>query len=280
MNGDPTTTLLGMLAAWTLFYTAIKVSKFERPGLEVSSFYALYKSTRLNNLIGRLGRWRPDLWRVLGNIGVAACVGQVAFVAYLLSNNLLSFIYKPEQATPVQPLIPGVTISVGSLPWFFMAAGVVILFHELSHGVQCVVEGVPVKSSAILYAVITFGGAVEPDEEVLNTKSAVSKMRIFAAGSLTNLLTGLLIVPIFIAFGGYIPLWLGVFLDWFYFLSINLAVMNMLPIGPLDGGLMWKAFTENIRQGEQLQKAASYIFLGLILGNIALSLTRFGLVPI
>ena len=280
MNGDPATTLLGMLAAWTLFYTAIKVSRFERPGLEIAPFYALYKSTRLNSLIGRLGRWRPGLWRVLGNIGVAACVGQVAFVAYLLSTNLLSFIYKPEQATPVQPLIPGVTISVGSLPWFFMAAGVVILLHELSHGVQCVIEGVPVKSSAILYAVITFGGAVEPDEEVLNTKSAVSKMRIFAAGSLTNLLTGLLIVPIFIAFGGYIPLWLGVFLDWFYFLSINLAIMNMLPIGPLDGGLMWKAFTEKMRQGEQLQKAMTYIFLGLILGNMAMSLTRFGLVPI
>jgi len=35
-----------------------------------------------------------------------------------------------------------------------------------------------------------------------------------------------------------------------------------------------------MRQGEQLQKAASYIFLGLILGNIALSFTRFGLVPL
>ena len=105
-------------------------------------------------------------------------------------------------------------------------------------------------------------------------------MRIFAAGSLTNLLTGLLIVPIFIAFGEYIPLWLGVFLDWFYFLSINLAIMNMLPIGPLDGGLMWKAFTEKMRQGEQLQKAMTYIFLGLILGNMAMSLTRFGFVPI
>jgi membrane-associated protease RseP (regulator of RpoE activity) len=56
--------------------------------------------------------------------------------------------------------------------------------------------------------------------------------------------------------------------------------MNMLPIGPLDGGLMWKAFTEKMRQGEQLQKAMTYIFLGLILGNMAMSLTRFGFVPI
>jgi len=280
LNSEPITFLMWTLIAWTIFYAVVKVSKFERPGVEIAPFYALYKSTGLNSLIGRLGRWRPGLWRVLGNIGVAACLGQAAFIAYLLSSNLLSFIYKPEQATPVQPLIPGVTISLGSLPWFFMAAGLVILLHELSHGVQCVMEGVPVKSSAILYAVITFGGAVEPDEEALNAKSTMSKIRIFAAGSLTNLLTGLLMIPVFVAFGGYMPIWLGVFLDWFYLLSINLAVMNMLPIGPLDGGLVWRAFTEKMRQGEQLQKAASYIFLGLILGNIALSFTRFGLVPL
>jgi len=156
---------------------------------------------------------------------------------------------------------------------------VVILLHELSHGVQCVMEGVPVRSAAFLYAVITFGGAVEPDEETLNKKSTMSKLRIFAAGSLTNLLTGLLIIPVFIAFGSYLPTWLGVLLDWVYLLSINLAVMNMLPIGPLDGGLVWKAFTEHMRHGERLQRAASYIFLGLIIGNIALSLTKFGFVP-
>ena len=49
-----------------------------------------------------------------------------------------------------------------------LAAGVVILTHELSHGIQCVIEGVRVKSAAIMVAVITFGGAVEPDEEEMN----------------------------------------------------------------------------------------------------------------
>jgi len=189
-------------------------------------------------------------------------------------------VFKPEQASPVQPLIPGVTISVGSLPWFLLAAGVVILTHELGHGLMCVVEGIPVKSAAVMFAVVTFGGAVEPDEEGMEEASTMSKMRVFAIGSMINLLTGLLIIPVFIMLGGALPTQLLIFLNWLYFISINLAMMNMLPIGPLDGGQMWRAFTAGLKGGRTLQMAATYGFVALILMNLGLSLVTFGWVPI
>jgi membrane-associated protease RseP (regulator of RpoE activity) len=277
---DSLTTLAIIIAAWFTFYAAVKLLKIQRDDLEVSPLYALYKSTRLNGFITRLAAWHPKMWRVLGNVGVAAAVGQAVFVSWLLLNNLLRFLFRPEQATPVQPLIPGVTISASSLPWFMLAAGIVILTHELSHGIQCILEGVKVKSAAVLVAVITFGGAVEPDEEEMVRAPLISKMRIFASGSLVNLLTGLLIIPIMIIFGGVMPDALGLFFSWLYFVSINLAIMNMLPIGPLDGGQMWKAFTENRPMGKLLQNAATYAFLALIVGNIVFSFNMFGLVPI
>jgi membrane-associated protease RseP (regulator of RpoE activity) len=277
---DALTTLGIIVAAWFTFYAVITVFKVKRDDLEVSPIYALYKSTRLNGFISRLAGWHPAMWRVLGNVGVVASVGQAAFASWLLINNLLKFFFLPEQATPVQPLIPGVTIGASSLPLFMLAAGVVILTHELSHGIQCVIGGIRVKSAAVLVAVITFGGAVEPEEEDLQKAPLLSKMRVFASGSIVNLITGLAIIPIMIAFGGVMPEVLAIFFSWLYFVSINLAIMNMLPIGPLDGGQMWKAITELKPNGKLLQTVATYGFLAIIIGNIIFSLSLFGLRPL
>ena len=250
-------------------------------GFEVHPLYAIYKSKRLNAFLERTGRRSPRLWRVVGNIGVAASLGEVAFMTYLLFLNLYRFVYTPELASPVMPLIPGVTIRLESLPWFLAAAGFVILTHELGHGVQCVVEGVPIRSSALLLAVITFGGAVEPDEEAMEAAAMMSKMRIYASGSLINLATGLLIIVILMLFGGLLPAAASIFLQWVYFLSINLALMNMLPIYPLDGGQMLRTYVSSMRRGgEALQRTAMYCFIALMVSNLVLSLIRFGLIPL
>jgi membrane-associated protease RseP (regulator of RpoE activity) len=269
-----------LIGVWFTFYAMVKLLKVKNDNLEVSPMYALYKSTRLNGFIVKLANSSPGLWRIIGNVGIVAAVGEAIFGTWLLSNNLVKFILYPETAAPVVPLIPGVTISASSLPWFMLGAGVVILTHELSHGIQCVMEGVKVKSAALMVAVITFGGAVEPDEEDMNKASLQSKLRIFAGGSIINLITGLLLLPIIRVFGGAMPDALSLFVSWIYFISINLAIMNMLPIGPLDGGQIWRTITEKHSAGKLLQKGATYIFVALIIGNIILSFNLFGLVPI
>ena len=275
-----TTTLGLILFGWVAFYFIAKQLKLDEKGWDIAPLYALYKSTRLNDLIDRLAKISPMGWKILGNIGIAASVGQAGFISFILLKNIWNFVYVPEQASPVQPLIPGVTISVNSLPWFLLAAGIIIMTHELGHGVMCIIEGVRVKSAAVMFAVITFGGAVEPDEEDIQAANIWSRMRIYAIGSLINLITGLLTIPVFIAFGRSMPVQLVVFFNWMYFVAINLAMMNMLPIGLLDGGQMWRDFTARFSSGAQLRKGATYGFIGLILLNIMLSLSKFGLVPI
>jgi len=277
---DAITTVLAIVAIWFIFYEIVKTFKLEGEGLEVSPYYAIFKSTALNSLIKRMADWKPDFWRIFGNIGIVTAIGQATFATYILSINLMKFFFKPEEAQAVQPLIPGVTISFSSLPWFLLAAGVVIVSHELSHGIQCVIENVKVKSAAVLYAVITFGGAVEPDEEELNKAPIMSRLRIFASGSLINLATSLFTIIIAISVGNYLPNEVNLFLSWLYFVSFNLAVMNMLPLGPLDGGQMWKAATDTTKFGKQLQTIATYGILFLIGGNIILSFGKFGLIPI
>ena len=274
-------TLILLTLAWVVFYLAAVVLRLDRRGLEIHPLYALYKSTRLNAFIERMGRLSPRLWRTLGNIGVAASFLEASFMIYVLALNLYRFIFRPELAVQVEPLIPGLTIRLESLPWFLAAAGFVILLHELSHGVQCAVEGVPIKSSAILLAVFTFGGAVEPDEGAMEAAGMMSKMRIFAAGSLTNLATGVILYLVFMFFAPLLPIQLLIFLWWVYFLSVNVALINMLPLYPLDGGQMMRAYADSLRQGGKiLQNIAMYGSLLLIVSNLVLSLLKFGLTPL
>ncbi len=270
-----------MTLGWIAFYISAYLLKLDRFGFEVHPLYAFYKSTRLNSFIEHLGCLCPGLWRVLGNIGVAASLGQIIFMSYLLFINLYRFFYLPERASPVMPLIPGVTIRTESLPWFLAAAGVVILLHELSHGIQCVVEEVPIRSSAILLAVVTFGGAVEPDEEELEKASTTSKVRIFAAGSMANLATGIILIVFFILLGDALPEPLYIFLQWVYFLSINIALVNMLPIHPLDGGRIFKVFVSTWgRRGPIIERVTMYSFIALMASNLILSFIRFGIIPL
>lgn len=269
-----------IIIVWIIFYIIAKLLKFEEKGWVIQPYFALYKSTRLNNLIKRLAQLSPKTWKIVGNIGIASSIGQVLFLSWILISNLWNLVYVPEQATPVQPLIPGVTISYNSLPWFLVAAGVVIFTHELAHGIMCNIEGVPVKTSAILFAVITFGGAVEPEEEVLMEASLMSKLRIFAGGSIINLMTGLLMVVLLVFLGRAMPFYVAMFVWWTQFVALNLSMMNMLPIGPFDGGQMWREYTNKFSNGKLFQSIATYGFLALILGNIGLSLMQMGWTPI
>jgi len=227
-----------ILAGWIAFYFIAKNLKLDRYGFEVRPYYVMFKSTVLNDILLRIGGWHPKFWRVLGNMAIVSFFGQVSFLTYLLFQNLYRFLFVPAEASPVMPIIPGVTISMSSLPLFLAAAGLVILFHELGHGIMCAVEGIKVKSSAVLFAIITFGGAVEPDEESMLAAPMISQLRVFAIGSFVNLIMGVLVNLVFVLIGQGITGLVLDYLNWSFFLSVNLAMVNMLPVYPLDGGQM------------------------------------------
>ena len=270
-----------LLAGWVAFYFLAKYLKLDRHGFEVRPYYVMFKSTILNDILLRIGGWHPGFWRILGNMAIVSFFGQVSFLTYLLFQNLYRFLFVPAEANPVMPIIPGVTISMGSLPLFLAAAGMVILFHELGHGIMCAVEGIKVKSSAILFAIITFGGAVEPEEESMLSAPMISQLRVFAIGSFVNLLMGVLVNLLFLLLGQGISGILLDYLNWSFFLSVNLAMVNMLPVYPLDGGQMTRIYLSSKPDwGVKLEKIAMFGFLGLMVSNLVLSLIQFGIVPL
>lgn len=191
--------LLVFLAGWVVIYLVSRVVSLARHGVEVTPLYLLYRTERLNNFLRATADKGRRFWRVYADVGVLAAVFEMALVFYYLINNLLRFVYAPQQAEPIVPFLPGVTISLRWVPYILLAVGLALTTHELAHGVIAYLEQIPVKSSGLVLAPITFGGFVEPDEEAFEQSEPRSKLRVLAAGSLTNMLGGLLTLLLLLA---------------------------------------------------------------------------------
>jgi membrane-associated protease RseP (regulator of RpoE activity) len=118
------------------------------------------------------------------------------FIFYKLATNLLNLSTGSQQAVSVQPIVPvpGVGVSFETFPFLVLALSICLISHELSHGIASLAERVPLKSTGAFFGHVFMGGFVEPDEEKLNQARAATKLRVFAAGSYTNLILGVLCI--------------------------------------------------------------------------------------
>ena len=196
MSLDPLNILLFLMIGWVLLYLVSQYLPVEKYNIEVAPLYLTYKTQRLNNFLQNTASKHPQFWRVASNIGVVTAVGEIILAIYILGNNLFNFLFVPQQAQAIFPLLPGITISLRWFPYLLIAIGLAITVHEISHGVVASLEKITVKSAGIILAPITFGGFVEPDEEVFLKSRPLSKLRLLASGSLANLVFGLIVTLI------------------------------------------------------------------------------------
>jgi membrane-associated protease RseP (regulator of RpoE activity) len=196
MSLDPLNILLFLMISWVLLYLVSQYLPIEKYNIEVAPLYLTYKTQRLNNFLQNTASKHPQFWRVASNIGVVTAVGEIILAIYILGNNLFNFLFVPQQAQAIFPLLPGITISLRWFPYLLIAIGFAITVHEISHGVVASLEKIAVKSAGIILAPITFGGFVEPDEEVFIKSRLLSKLRLLASGSLANLVFGLIVTLI------------------------------------------------------------------------------------
>ena len=195
-----------LLIVWVAFYIASQFFSFKKYGLEVTPLYVLFKTERFNKVLSQIAEKNNKVWHLFGNLGIVVASLEIPLAIYYLASNLQRFIMMPSQAEPIVPILPGITISFGWFPYILIAVGLTITTHEMAHGILAFVEKIPVKSSGLVLAPITFGGFVEPDEEVFDKSSLRSKLRVLTVGSLTNLITGLLtlllVVSLFVPASG------------------------------------------------------------------------------
>jgi membrane-associated protease RseP (regulator of RpoE activity) len=154
----------------------------------------MYRSKALNSFTDNLAQKGRLFWKTCANISIAFGVGLMVFSLYFVTSNLLRFIIPlGGPASPVFPVIPVLTISLNWLPYFFLAVAVIVLTHELAHGVTARLANIPVLSTGLVAFLVFFGAFVEPDEKEFEKASILSRLRMLAAGSSTNLITALLV---------------------------------------------------------------------------------------
>lgn len=100
------------------------------------------------------------------------------------------YAYLPVQEVPI-------------VPWL-LSIFVILVAHEFSHAIIARREGIRVKSMGYGFLAILPLGFAEPDEKQIERAPSLKKTRIFAAGSWSNIVTGILILLLSIPFiAGY-----------------------------------------------------------------------------
>lgn len=376
---EPLEIIAFIIAVWIIIYVLGKYLTLKKYNIEVNPLFLMFRTNKLNKFLRKTANSNQRFWKIFSNLAIAVSIIEIFLVTYILANNLYLFLYIPEKAEPVIPILPGITISLKWFPYFLIAACLTFTIHELSHGVIAFSERIPIKSSGIFVAPITFGGFVEPDEKAFNKAPLVSKLRIISAGSLSNMIAGLITLlltfSLFTSNGGVLIMavqdespayiegirswdviyyingsrvsnlyeltlfmskvgpktllvietsngvrnvvtkvsaeneskgiigvrelvtynsirvgkinaqfsyFLYMTLNWISFLMINLAIFNMIPLPPFDGGnFIYSLLKEKLKRGvRQVRLIINLFFLTLIVLNVGLSFIKYGLTPI
>lgn len=183
----------------TLWLLIVLLAKTGRLNAEVHAILLIFRTSKGKDLISKIAS-ATRFWSAFGTLGVAIGILLMALVFYSIGLLLYSKYFIGVTMPGFQAVIPGVTI-----PFTYGVIGLisVLLVHELAHGILAVAEGVPLKSSGVVFlASIPIGAFVEPDDDVLKSKSRMAKLRVYAVGSFGNILLFLLAISLIFLFQG------------------------------------------------------------------------------
>lgn len=180
---------------WIGLYVVDYIFKLRKKGWEIQPGLLMAKTKRLNNVMDSIARVSPKVWRWIWTGGIFVGFFAMGLIVVLLTWNLFNPFGGLASASPAAtsatvPLIPGITISFELFLWLIIPIIIIMITHEMAHGIAARVERIKLRSSGIIVFLIFFGAFVEPDEKTLEEKSPVKRMRVLAAGSVTNLLVG------------------------------------------------------------------------------------------
>ena len=159
----------------------------KRLKIDISGPLLMRRTQRLRDFIDSVANRSPRIWRWTMNIGLPVAFFFMALILYLLLDTLPTTFSNPQ----VSLILPGVDIP-GSplfipLEYGIIALMTVLVVHEFGHGIISRVEGVKIKSIGVLLLAVLPGAFVEPDEDDIEKSKRISKLRIYAAGSIFNL---------------------------------------------------------------------------------------------
>jgi membrane-associated protease RseP (regulator of RpoE activity) len=189
-------TLSIILGAWAVIYIIGRLRLIRSSRLKIYPLAILYRIEGVERWLDRL-LVKPGLIRTFSDISIILGFVLMLYVIWFLTNNLINFFKLSPEFARLTLLIPGVTvISPRILPYVLIALPVILVSHEMMHGLVARAERLRIKSGGVGVALLFILGFVEPDEEGFKAARPRVKARILAAGSGANILVLLLLSPL------------------------------------------------------------------------------------
>ena len=171
------------------------------------SFYGpalLLRTEKGKKFIKKISR-KKRFWKAYGSFGVAFCfITMILMVTILIWQAwaVLGFSAEEKASIPgpeVALVLPGINpiLPLEFLGYILLGLVVAIIVHEFSHGILTLAGNLKVKSLGILYFIFPIGAFCEPDEEQLKNTSTIKRMRVYAAGPLSNFVVVLVSILLF-----------------------------------------------------------------------------------
>lgn len=200
MNIELITAIVFLFFLTLIFLSTKKYATIQR--IFFPFYIIMYKTKiglRLMKYIGTRFR-KPVI--IIGYISFVVGVLGIIFIFFSLFHFIFQLLFQPGLAPQagVQIALPGLLSipGLGKLGFWHWIISIFILavVHEFSHGVVAVAHKFRIKSSgpaifAVLIPVIP-AAFVEPDEKKLAKASDLKKYSIFAAGPVSNIVTGII----------------------------------------------------------------------------------------
>ncbi len=160
----------------------------DRLKIDIEGPLIMRRTRRLRDFIDSVAMKSPRTWRLIMNIGIPVSFFFMILVVALILSTLSSTFTNPQLSL----VLPGVDIpgSPVLIPLGYGIIGLmtVLVVHEFGHGIIARTEGVKIDSIGVLLLAVLPGAFVEPNEEDVQNSKRIQKLRIYAAGSVFNLI--------------------------------------------------------------------------------------------
>lgn len=176
----------------------------EQLKIDIHGPLLMRRTKRLRGFIDSVAQKSPRFWRWSMNLGIPVSVFFMGLMVY----GIIMSIQLMFQTPTVGIVLPGVDIP-GSpiyvpLGYGIIAMGILMVVHEFGHGILARVEGVRIDSIGVLLLAVLPGAFVEPNEADVEKSSRISKLRIYAAGSMFNVGTALVALLLMLALSNFV----------------------------------------------------------------------------
>lgn len=168
-----------------------KTGFLEKHNISLFGPALMWRTEKGKKFIDRIAS-KDRFWNAYANTGIVICfITMILMMLLLLIILPLTFVTGETIISSNPQLVIGLPGINPLIPLWYGILGllVALIVHEFSHGILVRAGKLKVKSLGILLFIVPIGAFCEPDEDELKKTSIRKRMRVFAAGPTSNIVT-------------------------------------------------------------------------------------------